>query len=88
MPKDAFNPNAYLSQTRNLRTGLTTRTKVLNAIENGKNTAREIAIYSRISYFSSIYHLHLLEREKIISCRGRRPFRWRLTGFGQQKLEG
>lgn len=88
MPKkrDAYHPNAYLSQKNNISVGLTARTKVLRVLEGRENTTREISFMCRMTYPSTIYHLRLLEREKIVMRTGTKPFRWKVTGLGQQRL--
>ncbi|HEX59949.1 MAG TPA: hypothetical protein ENF26_07380 [Methanomicrobia archaeon] len=86
MARAAYHPNAYLRLIRNVKSGLSARTKILNSLKDGM-TAKEVAEASKISYSSSIYHLRLLEREKIVKKEGKRPYRWKLTGLGQKILE-
>ena len=78
-----YDPNAYLSKRRNIDRGLERRSKILSEVGL---TAKEIAEKSGLSYSSVLYHLKLLEEEKIVRREGKRPFKWRLTGLGQQKL--
>lgn len=62
------------------------RTKILSVIENKEMTAKEIAKKCKISYYSSIYHLHSLNEEKIVTRFGKKPYKWKATSRGQQKL--
>lgn len=78
-----YDPNAYLSKRRNVGRGLERRSKILKEVGA---TAKEIANKSGLSYCSVLYHLKLLERERIVRRIGKKPFRWELTGLGQQKL--
>ncbi|MDF2956218.1 helix-turn-helix domain-containing protein [Candidatus Alkanophaga liquidiphilum] len=86
MRRTAYHPNAYLRLVRNVKSGLSARTKILNALKD-EMTAKEIAEASKISYSSSIHHLRLLERERIVKRKGKRPYRWKPTGMGQRMLE-
>ncbi|MHC1579252.1 MAG: helix-turn-helix domain-containing protein [Candidatus Alkanophagales archaeon] len=86
MARAAYHPNAYLRLIRNVKGGLSARTKILNALRDGM-TAKEVAEASKLSYSSSLHHLRLLERERIVKREGKRPYRWRLTGLGQRVLE-
>jgi len=83
-----FHPNAYLSETRNVRQGLASRTKILVVLERKSATASTLAKESKLSYNVVHHHLRLLEAEKIVLCRKeKRPYFWKLTGVGQQRLE-
>lgn len=88
MAKLTFHPNAYLSETRNVQQGLASRTKILRVLERNSTTAKAMAQKSRLSYSVVLHHLRLLEAEKIVSRKtGKRPYFWKLTGGGQQRLE-
>jgi predicted ArsR family transcriptional regulator len=88
MAKLAFNPNAYLSETRNIRQGLATRTKILRILERNAATAKMLAEESKLNYAVVLHHLWLLEAEKIIFRKaGKKPYFWELTGMGQQRLK-
>ncbi|MBS7643542.1 winged helix-turn-helix transcriptional regulator [Candidatus Bathyarchaeota archaeon] len=85
--KESFHPKARLTKRRNIRTGLSTRTKILIALEKGEKHAKEVAVLANVSYHTVIHHLRLLEDEKIARRKGeRKPFLWELTGVGQQRL--
>jgi predicted ArsR family transcriptional regulator len=87
MPRLTYYPQAYLSRKRNLKTGLLSRTKILKALELGEKTAREIADTMKISYACTSHHLHLLQAENYVKRIGeKKPFKWRKTELGQQKL--
>lgn len=87
MAKLAFHPNAYLTETRNVRQGLTSRTKILSVLEQKKATASIAAKESELNYNVVLHHLRLLEAEKTVSRgEGKRPYFWELTGMGQQRL--
>ena len=84
--KEPYHPKAFLSLTRNVRLGLVARTKIVLLLEKGEFTARALAEKIGMSYSAVLHHLHLLETENIIGRKGTRPFLWKLTGAGQQRL--
>lgn len=80
-------PNAHLSTRRNTRVGLLARTKILSALENKEDSIREVSLEINVSYSRILHHLHLLEEEHLVKRLGeKRPFKWRVTGLGQQPL--
>ena len=88
MAKLAFHPNAYLSETRNIRKGLVARTRVLKALERSSATAGVLAKENALSYKVVLHHLRLLEAENIVSRKtSKKPHLWELTGVGQQRLK-
>ncbi len=88
MAKLAFHPNAYLSDTRNVRRGLDSRTKILRVLERKSTTANTLAKKAKLNYNVVLHHLHLLENEKIVlRKRSKKPYFWELTGMGQQRLK-
>ncbi len=88
MAKLAFHPNAYLSETRNVRQGLSSRTKILRVLEKRNSTARVVAKESGLKYGVVLHHLRLLKVEKIVLRKTRKkPYLWELTGIGQQRLK-
>lgn len=88
MAKLVFHPNAYLSETRNVRQGLMSRTKLLKVLERKNATANVVAKESKLNYGVVLHHLRLLEAEKIVLRKGRKkPYSWELTGMGQQRLK-
>jgi len=86
MLKAVFHPKAFLSTKRNVRLGLTARTRVIQALEKTASNARGISNSTGLSYKIVLHHLHLLEAERVVSRRGNKPFLWELTGAGQQRL--
>lgn len=88
MFKDAYHPNAFLSGIRNIRPGLTTRTKIVLLLEKGAFNTRALVQQTRLSSSAVRYHLHLLESEKIVTHRKEkdRLYSWELTGIGQRRL--
>ena len=87
MLKGTYNPNAFLAQKRNVRLGLVARTKILQAIEKQAFSIKDIRQASGLKYAVVLYHLRLLEEEKIVQRRGgKRPYFWGLTGTGQKRL--
>ena len=80
-------PKVRLSTRRNTRLGLLSRTEILGALEKGEKSIREVSIEINISYTRVLHHLHLLEAERLVERLGeKRPFKWRVTGVGQQAL--
>ena len=86
MFKGTYHPKAFLSARRNIRPGLVARTKIVLLLEKGALNTKLLVQQTGLSYSSVQYHLHLLEVEKIISHKGRKPYSWELTGIGQQRL--
>jgi predicted ArsR family transcriptional regulator len=87
IPKLGYHPKSYLSSVRNVPLGLRSRTVILNVLEIGERTAREIVMQANISYARVLHHLHLLEREKLVERIGQKPpFLWRMTEYGQRRL--
>jgi predicted transcriptional regulator len=87
MHKISYHPNAYLSRKRNVRLGLVARTKILQIIENGELAIKDIEQQTALKYAVILYHLRLLEQEKIVTRKGgKRPYLWALTGAGQKRL--
>lgn len=88
MPEVAYHPKARLTKVRNTRAGLTSRTKIISSMESGAETVAEIVDRSHLSHGCVSHHLRLLKRERIVSkSEGRRRYIWKLTEFGQQKLQ-
>ncbi len=83
----AIHPNAYLRETRNIRQGLASRTKILRVLEKTAATSSTVAKETRLNYNVVLHHLRLLNAEEIAARKaGKRPYVWRLTGVGQQSL--
>lgn len=86
MFKVFYHPKAFLTLKRNVQRGLMARTKIILILEEQEANAKEIAQETALSYASILYHLHLLRAEHILSREGKRPYVWKLTGAGQQRL--
>jgi len=87
MPRNAYDPKAYLATIKNVKAGLESRTKVLLSMECGAKTATEISQKSEISYARATHHLHLMMKERIVVRSGKkRGYVWTLTAYGQQRL--
>ena len=87
MERRTFHPKAYLSKIRNVTRGLTSRTRIITAIEKGTGTAAEIAEKSRLTYGCTLYHLRSMSGENLVTRSGkRRRSTWFLTEYGQQRL--
>ncbi len=86
MLRAIHNPKAYLTMKRNVQRGLVTRSQIIFILEKDTSSAKEVAEKTGLNYTSVFHHLHLLEAEKIIIRKGKRPFFWQLTGAGQQRL--
>ncbi|UCC33493.1 MAG: hypothetical protein JSW53_00325 [Candidatus Bathyarchaeota archaeon] len=82
----AYHPKAFLSLKRNIRPGLIARTQIILQLEKNTPSARAIAQDAKLSYAATLHHIRLLEAENILVRRGKKPFRWELTGVGQQRL--
>jgi predicted transcriptional regulator len=89
MLKIAYNPNAYLMQKRNVRLGLVARSKILQVIEKQATSIRVIRDATGLKYAVVLYHLRLLEEERVVQRQGgKKPYSWSLTGVGQKQLVG
>ncbi|MEA2089555.1 MAG: hypothetical protein U9O89_02190 [Thermoproteota archaeon] len=86
MFKKAYHPKAYLTRIRNIRPGLAARTKIVLVLEKKPLDAKTVAEQAEITYNVAIYHLHLLEAERIVQHTGTRTYVWKLTGAGQKRL--
>lgn len=87
MLKIAYNPNAYLTQKRNVRLGLVARSKILQVVEQQAASIRVIRDATSLKYAVVLYHLKLLEEEKVVQRQGgKKPYAWSLTGVGQKRL--
>jgi len=75
-----------LSQKRNVKLGLTARTRIILALEKTASNIRSITNTTGLNYNIVLHHLRLLEAEKVVTRKGKRPFLWELTGMGQQRL--
>ena len=82
-----IHPKAYLTSKRNVKAGLVARTKILLALEGGTKKATAVASETALSYDCVAYHLNTMRKDRLVDrVAEKRPFTWRLTPFGQQKL--
>lgn len=86
MLREAYHPNAYLSDVKNVKLGLRARTRILNVLEKFSVDAKKIAKEAEMHYRVVLYHLRLLEAEGIVERKGSKPHTWVLTGLGQKRL--
>ena len=84
--KQNYHPKAFLSQKRNVKLGLSARTRIILALEKAPSNIKGMVDTIGFSYNVLLHHLHLLEAEKVATRRGNRPYIWQLTGMGQQRL--
>lgn len=84
--KDNYHPNAYLQSVRNMKSGLTSRTRILRVLEKRVSNANAIAIDTGQSYEATFHHLRLLEAEDTVKRMGKKPYAWTITGLGQKQL--
>lgn len=87
MLKISYNPNAYLTNRRNVRLGLVARTKILDVIEKKRSTIKEIRQTTGLTFGVVLYHLRLLEEGRVVQRQGgKKPYSWELTGTGQRRI--
>jgi len=86
MFKGAYHPNSYLSNIKNIKLGLTTRTLILNVLDRRSVDARTISKETGIHYGVVMHHLRLLEAEGIVERNQSKPYIWMITGAGQKRL--
>jgi len=87
--KRVFHPRAFLSRKRNVKLGLSARTRILQVLEKQESNIKNIVGSSGLHYRVVVHHLRLLKAERVVVRKGeKRPFVWQLTGVGQQRLNG
>ena len=74
---------AFLRNIRNVKKGLTTRSKIIRVLKKSRSSAKEIANKINMSYSAIRRQLKLMEKENIVRKIGRK---WILTGYGQRDL--
>lgn len=82
----SFHPKAYLPMKRNVKKGLIARSKLLSALNHGEKILKELCKETNMYYSKAFYHINLMTRYKVVSRNKKKPYRWRLTGYGQQVL--
>jgi len=87
MQRKKYHPNTYLERKRNVIRGLKARTKILEVMGRAKAlTIKEVSSLAVLSYSTSRHHLRLLEDKQIVKRKGKRPYKWKITGKGQKRL--
>jgi DNA-binding IclR family transcriptional regulator len=72
---------------RNISRGLASRTKIIQAMEQGKAHVPDISERSKLGKACVSYHLKLLLKRKVVSLtQTGRTGRWTLTKYSQEKL--
>ena len=84
--KETWHPNANLKSIRNVRSGLSARTKILVVLDREPFSATKIAKQTSLHYNVVMYHLRLLMAEGTVERRGSRRYIWLQTGIGQTRL--
>jgi len=84
---ETLHPKAYLVNKRNVKAGLSARTKILIALEKGSKKIKEICQETGLSYAAVSHHIKLLLKEQVIKLEtDKKPYAYALTEYGQQKL--
>jgi len=86
MVKEAYHPNAYLSNIKNVKLGLQARTRILNVLDRHSIDAKTISQEAAMHYGVVMHHLRLLEAEGIVERKQSKPCVWVVTGLGQKRL--
>jgi predicted transcriptional regulator len=86
MLKESYHPKAHLQKIKNIRSGLSARTRILDALDLRSSDAATVAKEKSLSYAVVLHHLRLLEEEGTVTRKGKRPCSWLLTGLGQKRL--
>lgn len=82
-----YHPNAWLPSFRNIQPGLLRRTEILFILEKDTSTAQILATQIDVSYSTILYHLHHLERHRIVArVNPKPPIKWVLKPVGQLTL--
>ena len=88
--RDYIDPLARLSKIRNVKRGLIVRTIILERLRRAEptgKTVKEIGNETGLDYHIILHHLRMLEKEKIVARKGKRPHKWLLTGIGQRLID-
>jgi len=75
-----------MERIKNVKSGLKTRTAILDILEKQSFDAANIAKATSLSYGVVMHHLRLLKNEGTVTRKGNRPYFWLLTGLGQKRL--
>ncbi|MEM2939365.1 MAG: winged helix-turn-helix domain-containing protein [Candidatus Bathyarchaeia archaeon] len=86
MLREEYHPNAYLTDFRNVKLGLKTRTIILEFLERAPAETKLISKETGLPHNVVLHHLKLLEARGIVQRKSGRPSIWALTGLGQKRL--
>ena len=86
MFKVSYHLKAFLLHKRNVKPGLIARSKIVSLLEESPMPAKKLAEKIGISYGSVLHHLRLLKTEQIAVRQSERPYLWKISGVGQQRL--
>lgn len=82
----SYESQSYLTVIRNVDRGLKTRTTIIRALKRGCESIRQISESTGIKYQTILRHLRNMEKEGVVLRKPGKPYRWSLTGRGQQNL--
>ncbi|MCD6444222.1 winged helix-turn-helix transcriptional regulator [Candidatus Bathyarchaeota archaeon] len=82
----SYESQSYLTVIRNVDKGLKTRTSIIKALKEGYTTIRGISEVTGIRYQTVLRHLKNMEKEGVVARKPGRPYKWSLTGKGQQNV--
>jgi len=88
VPSPPIYPRAYLRMIRNVKRGVSTRSRIIDALKQRPLTIKELAELMQLSPSTIRRHLRNMSREGIVlkfKSEGKRL--WKLTGVGQVALE-
>lgn len=81
-------PRAYLRRIKNVKRGISTRSRIIDALKQKPLTVNELAELMELSPSTIRRHLRNMLREGIVlSFRAEKKRLWKLTGIGQAALE-
>ena len=81
-------PRAYLRRIKNVKQGVSTRSRIIDALKRRPLTIDELAELIELSPSTIRRHLRNMLREGIVlKFRSERKRFWKLTGIGQVALE-
>ena len=81
-------PRAYLRRIKNVKRGVSTRSRIIDALKQKPLTINELAELMEMSPSTIRRHLRNMSREGIVlKFKSERKRLWKLTGRGQTALE-
>ena len=81
-------PRAYLRRIKNVKRGVSTRSRIIDALKQKPLTVSELAELMELSPSTIRRHLRNMSREGIVlKFKSERKRLWKLTGIGQTALE-